>query len=145
LTQVGGQSEGSMGIIYKQEVYNIVGACMEVHKELGCGFLEAIYHEALMVELNARKIPFVTNVKLQINYKNHMLSKVYFADIICYNKIIVELKASEGIAPEHVSQIINYLKATDYQLGLLVNFGTKSLQYKRIIYSKSSTGYQELS
>jgi GxxExxY protein len=132
-----------MEIVFKQEVYNIVGACMEVHRELGYGFLEAIYHEALMVELNARNIPFETNVKLQVNYKSHPLSKAYFADIICYNKIIVELKASEGIAPEHVSQVINYLKATDYQLGLLVNFGTKSLQYKRVIHSKSPTDFQE--
>jgi GxxExxY protein len=132
-----------MEIIYKQEVYKIVGACMEVHKELGYGFLEAIYHEALLVELNTRKIPFETNVKLQVNYKSHALSKAYFADIICYNKIIVELKASEGIAPGHVSQVINYLKATDYHLGLLVNFGAKSLQYKRLIYSKSSTDFQE--
>ncbi|MDZ7742709.1 MAG: GxxExxY protein [Bacteroidota bacterium] len=124
-----------MEIIYKKEAYEIIGACMEVHKELGNGFLEAIYHEALMREMNERKIPFETNVKLQVSYKNQLLHKVYFADLVCYDKIIVELKAADGIIPEHESQLINYLKATNYQLGLLVNFGAKSLQYKRIVYT----------
>jgi len=71
-----------------------------------------------------------------VSYKNQLLSKSYFADVICYDKIILELKAMDGLASEHESQIINYLKATGYQLGLLINFGTKSLQYKRIIYTK---------
>ena len=109
---------------------------MEVHKELGSGFLEAVYHEALMFELNKQKIPFKTNVKLQVNYKNQILQKVYFADIICYDKIIVELKAMDGLVSEHEAQVINYLKATGFQLGLLVNFGASSLQYKRMVYTK---------
>jgi len=124
-----------MELIFKQEVFRIIGACMEVHKELGSGFLEAVYHEALMIELNKQKIPFKTNVKLQVNYKNQTLQKVYYADIVCYDKIIVELKAMDGLIPEHYAQVINYLKATGYQLGLLINFGTKSLQYKRLIYT----------
>ncbi len=124
-----------MELIHKTEAYNIVGACMEVHKELGSGFLEAVYHEALMHELKFREIPFETNKKLQVTYKGTLLNKVYFADIICYNKIIVELKAMDGLNPEHESQLINYLKATNYQLGLLVYFGAKSLQYKRIVYT----------
>ncbi len=114
---------------------------MEVHKELGCGFLEAVYHEALMHELNSKNIPFETNVKLQVTYKEKLLNKVYFADIVCYDKIILELKALEGLTTEHEAQLINYLKATNFQLGILANFGTKSLQYKRIIYTKSSANY----
>lgn len=124
-----------MELLYKEEVFKIVDACMEVHKELGSGFLEAVYHEALMIELNKKNIPFETNVRLKVNYKNQVLQKVYYADIICYDKIIVELKAMDGLVPEHYAQVINYLKATGYQLGLLVNFGTKSLQYKRLIYT----------
>lgn len=125
-----------INLIYKEEAYKVIGACMEVHKELGSGFLEAVYHEALKLELIKQKIPFQTNVKLQVSYKDQLLSKVYFADIICYDKIIVELKAMDGVIPEHEAQVINYLKATGYDLGLLINFGTKSLQYKRIIYTK---------
>ena len=93
-------------------------------------------HEALIHKLNRQKIPFETNVKLRVSYKGKLLNKVYFADIICYNKIIIEIKAMDGLVSEHEAQVINYLKATDYKLGLLVNFGTKSLQYKRLIYTK---------
>ena len=125
-----------MELLYKQEVFKIIGACMEVHKELGSGFLEAVYHEALIIELNKQDIPFETNVRLKVNYKNQILQKVYYADIICYDKIIVELKAMDGLVPEHYAQVINYLKATGFKLGLLINFGTKSLQYKRLIYTQ---------
>lgn len=123
-------------LIFKEEAYKITGACMEVHKELGSGFLEAVYHEALRLELKRQGIPFETNVKLKVSYKNQLLNKVYYADLICYNKIIIELKAMDGLVPEHEAQVINYLKATGYDLGILINFGTKSLQYKRIIYTK---------
>ncbi len=125
-----------MELLFKQEVFKIIGACMEVHKELGSGFLEAVYHEALMIELNRQNIPFETNVKLQVKYKNQQLQKVYYADIICYDNIFIELKAMDGLVPEHYAQVINYLKATGYKLGVLVNFGTKSLQYKRLIYTQ---------
>jgi GxxExxY protein len=123
-------------LIYKEEAYKIIGACMDVHKELGSGFLEAVYHEALLLELKRQEIPFETNVKLKVSYKNQLLNKVYFADLICYNKIIVELKAMDGLIPEHEAQVINYLKATGHDLGILINFGTQSLQYKRLIYTK---------
>ncbi|MCK9167504.1 MAG: GxxExxY protein [Bacteroidales bacterium] len=126
-----------MDLIYKQETYKIIGACMEVHKEMGYGFLEAVYHEALLLELKNQNIPFRSNAKLQISYKNNPLNKVYYADIICYDKIIIELKAMEALIPEHEAQVINYLKATGLELGLLVNFGAKSLQYKRIIQTNS--------
>ena len=122
-----------MELLYKKEAFDIIGACMEVHKELGSGFLEAVYHEALLLELKNRNIPFKSNVKLKVSFKGKELQKVYFSDIVCYNKIILELKAMNGLVPEHESQVINYLKATNYSLGLLVNFGTKSLQYKRLI------------
>jgi len=125
-----------MDLIYKEEAYDIIGACMEVHNELGSGFLEAVYHEALKHELKDKEIPFQSNVKLQVSYKNRVLTKVYYADLICYDKIIIELKAMDGLCSEHESQVINYLKATGYQLGLLINFGTKSLQYKRIVNTK---------
>lgn len=124
-----------MELIYKSESYQIIGACMEVHKELGIGFLEAIYHEALIMELNNKEIPYKTNVKLRVAYKNKFLEKLYFADLVCYDKIILELKAIDTLLPEHDAQVINYLKATNYKLGLLVNFGAKSLQYKRLVFT----------
>ena len=122
-----------MDLVYKEEAYNIIGACMDVHCELGSGFLEAVYHEALLLELEERSIPFETNVKLKVSYKGKSLKKSYYADVICYGKIIVELKAMDGLVSEHESQVINYLTATNYKLGLLINFGTKSLQYKRLV------------
>jgi GxxExxY protein len=120
-------------LIYKQECYDIIGACMDVHKELGFGFLENVYHEALMYEFMDCFIPFESEVALKIKYKHRMLEKEYFADFICYEKIIVEIKALSCITGEHEAQVINYLKATGYQLGLLINFGTKSLSYKRLV------------
>ncbi len=120
-------------IIYKDESYKIIGACMEVHTTLGCGFLEPVYQEALEIELGKRKIPFVREEILNIFYKGKMLKKAYVADFICYDKIIIETKAASQLQPEHIAQILNYLKITGFKLGLLVNFGTTSLQYKRIV------------
>jgi len=120
-------------IIYKKEAYELIGVCMEVHRQLGNGFLESVYQEALELELKQRNIPFKREVKFEIAYKGQVLKKYYIADFICYNKIIVELKALSELATEHESQILNYLKATDLKLGLLVNFGTRRLQYKRLV------------
>lgn len=120
-------------IIYKDESYKIIGACMAVHNTLGCGFLEAVYQEALAIEFKKRKIPFEQEKRLEIFYKGVLLQKEYIADFICYDKIIVELKALSQLNNEHFAQILNYLKITDFKLGLLVNFGTPSLQYKRIV------------
>ncbi len=120
------------GIIFKDESYKIIGACMEVHKELGCGFLEAVYQEALSIEFFKRNIPFEQEKYLTIGYKGELLQKKYKADFICYDKIIIEVKALSKFAPENMAQILNYLKITDFQLGLLVNFGATSLQYKRV-------------
>jgi len=120
-------------IIYKEESYRIIGACMEVHKELGSGFLEAVYQEALALEFSTENIPFEREKELEIRYKGMVLSKRYYADFICYDKIVLELKALDGLRPEHTAQVLNYLKATGYKLGILINFGTPSLEYRRIV------------
>lgn len=118
---------------FKEECYDIIGACMDVANELGCGFLEPVYQEALCLEFIEQGIPFGKEKVLNICYKGHLLSKKYMADFVCFNQIILELKAVESIRPEHIVQVLNYLKATGMTLGLLVNFGTAKLQYKRII------------
>jgi GxxExxY protein len=119
--------------IYKEECYKIIGACMEVHKELGSGFLEVVYQESLSIELQSSLIPFVREKELRILYKGVQLNKHYFADFICYGDIIVEIKAVSDLSNPHISQVLNYLKATNSKIGLLVNFGSEKLQYKRII------------
>ena len=118
-------------LIYKEEVYKIIGACMEVYNELGPGFLESVYQEALAREFASREIPFVAQWGIDVYYKGDLLNKKFFADFICYNEIIIEIKAMEALVSDHESQVINYLKATKKPLGLLVNFGGPSLQYKR--------------
>ncbi len=120
-------------IIYEEECYSIIGACFEVHKELGPGFLEAVYQEALTIEFNKRKIPFEKEKELRLYYKNIKLEKKYKVDFCCHEKIIIEIKALTGLMSEHESQLINYLTATKLRLGILVNFGERSLKYKRII------------
>ena len=119
-------------IILKEESYNIIGAAMSVHRELGCGFLEAIYQEALEYELKLAKIQYIREKQLKIRYRNIELSKYYIADFICYSKIILELKALSELTTDHEAQLINYLKATNLPLGILINFGQSSLEYKRI-------------
>ena len=119
--------------ILKDECYRIIGACMEVHSELGSGFLEAVYQEALAKEFCSREIPFVSESKLDVYYKGEKLNKYYYADYICFNQIIIEIKAIEGLTDEHLAQVLNYLKATGFRIGLLINFGTSKLQYKRVI------------
>ena len=121
----------SKQFIYKKETYNIIGAAMDVHRTLGMGFLESVYQEALEVELAKRGIPFVPQKRIQIQYKDVVLNQYYIADLFCYDKIIVELKAVSTILPEHEAQIINYIHATGIKLGMLLNFGSESLYYKR--------------
>ena len=111
---------------------------MEVHSQLGCGFLEPVYQEALAREFKERNIPFEKEKLLEIYYKGNMLSKKYVADFICFDKIIVELKALSKLTSDHEAQLLNYLKATGFELGLLVNFGTGKLEYKRMILTKNS-------
>ncbi|HEY4784579.1 MAG TPA: GxxExxY protein [Bacteroidales bacterium] len=120
-------------LVYKDEAYKIIGAAMAVHRELGPGFLEGVYQEALEIEFNQLHISFQREVPLTITYKEKTLQKEYVADFICYNKIIVELKAIDSLVGIHEAQVINYLKTTGFKLGLLINFGEESLTYKRLI------------
>lgn len=113
---------------------------MNVHKELGGGFLESVYQEAIGIELLENNIPFEKEVRLQIQYKGNLLSKNFIADFVCYRNILVELKSSTAITDEYYAQVINYLKATRKPLGLLLNFGPKSLEFKRIILDTKSDG-----
>jgi GxxExxY protein len=110
-------------ILFKDECYAIQGAVFEVYREMGCGFLESVYQECLERELRSRNIPFITQPDLRLTYKGVLLQQTFKPDLICYSQIIVELKAVKAIAPEHIAQVINYLKATGIKLGLLVNFG----------------------
>jgi len=119
--------------LYKDECYRIIGACMAVHRELGHGFLEPVYQEALAIELDYQGIPFVREQELNIKYRGIELSKIYKADFVCYNGIIVELKAISELSNDHIAQLINYLKATNLKVGLMINFGTSSLQHKRLV------------
>ncbi len=110
-------------LIYSDESYSIKGAAMEVYKTLGNGFLEAVYQECLAIEFGKRGIPFLAQRPLSLFYQGQKLTQIYKPDFVCYDKIIVELKAVSKINSEHHAQVMNYLKATDYQLGLLFNFG----------------------
>ena len=113
-----------MPMIYEEEGFAIRGAVIEVARTLGAGFAEEVYQEALEMELSSRGIPFVAQQELSLSYKGRPLRKTYRPDLVCYGKIVVDLKAVRALAPEHEAQIINYLKATGMHLGLLVNFGT---------------------
>jgi len=117
-----------------ERTYAIIGAAMEVHQELGCGFLEAVYQQALAREFTARKVPFDSQVAVPVSYKGEPLDVSYRADFLCYSSIIVELKALSSLSAIEEAQVINYLKATQYKVGLLINFGAKSLQYKRLVF-----------
>ena len=110
-------------VLYRDECYQIQGAIFDVYREMGCGFLEAVYQECLEKELSRRRIPFEAQKELKIFYKSEPLKQTYKPDLICYGKIIVELKTATEIVPEYQAQMLNYLKATSMELGLLVNFG----------------------
>jgi GxxExxY protein len=121
-------------LILKEEVYSVVGCAIEVHKEHGFGFLEAVYQEALEIELRRRKISFEAQRPLSILYKGQRLKKEYIADLICYGQIIVELKALERLSGRDEAQLLNYLKATAYPVGLLINFGNSpKLEWRRFV------------
>ena len=125
-----------MELLYEKETYAIIGAAMEVHKELGYGFLEAVYQEALEIEFQQRGIPYKREQPLTLYYKCKPLNKFYVPDFICHDKIIIELKAVDKIKSEHEGQVVNYLTATKLKLGLILNFGKSSLEHKRIIKQK---------
>jgi len=116
-------STSERDILYKEESYGIQGAIFEVYRELGSGFLEAVYQESLCKEFTTRNIPYISQPELTLRYKGEILSVTYRPDFLCYDKIIVEIKAISEIGQEHRAQLLNYLKATGFRLGLLVNFG----------------------
>ena len=113
--------------------YAIIGASMEVHKLLGSGFLEKVYQEALAIELASRGVPFKQEIELPIFYKGNSLKTHYRADFLCFDNIIVELKALKSMSGRETSQVLNYLKASNKKIGLLINFGKRSLEYERFI------------
>ncbi len=116
-----------------EESYAINGAAMYVHQQLGDGFLEAVYQEALARTFEKNGIPYEREKPIQILFDGKPLAKEYIADFVCYGKIIVELKAVDKLTSQHISQTLNYLKATGYKLGLLYNFGARALEYKRLV------------
>ena len=118
-----------------KKTYVIIGAAMEVHKELGSGFLEAVYQEVLEREFIYQEIPYKSQPPVIIKYKGEPLKKKYEPDFICYEDIIVEIKAMDKLSSNEHAQIINYLKASELKVGLLINFGSKSLEHKRFVYS----------
>ncbi|MEO5916577.1 MAG: GxxExxY protein [Luteolibacter sp.] len=128
-----------MDLIYREEVFAVIGACFEVYNEMSSGFLEDVYQEALERELSARCIPFDSKPKLEIFYKGKLLTKKYEPDFVLHSKIIMEIKAVRVLTDEHRAQVHNYLKASSFQVGLLVNFGKPgTLEYERIVRTKSS-------
>ena len=115
------------------QTYAIIGAAMAVHRELGCGFLEAVSREAFAIELEDRGIPFVREARLPVRYRNRVLPLSYIVDFICYEDVLVELKALRAIGPIEVAQVINYLRVARRSRGLLLNFGTTSLEHRRLV------------
>jgi GxxExxY protein len=122
--------------IQDPNTYTVIGAAMAVHTQLGPGFLEAVYHEALSCELEARGIPHATEVALPVRYRGHLLTTCYRADLICHGDILVELKANRALGPADGMQLVNYLKASGLTRGLLLGFGASSLLYRRYVYTR---------
>jgi len=120
-------------LLLANEVYDIVGTAMDVHNELGSGFLEGVYQEALELEFQKRNLSYQSQPVLNIHYKDMLLKKNYIADFICFDQIIVELKAIDHLSGREESQVLNYLKATGLKVGVVLNFGTQQLEWKRYV------------
>lgn len=117
-----------------ERTYAIIGACFEVYNQMGCGFLEAVYQECLEIELRLREIPFIAQKELKLYYKDNELDQKYVPDFVCHDEVVVELKAISDLSNEQYAQLLNYLKASKLQTGLLVNFGHyPKLEYKRMV------------
>ena len=121
-------------LVYKEESYRIIGLCMEVHRELGHGFLEIVYKDALELLFKHNSIPYEREKQYNIMFRNVILPHKFFADFVVYDKIILEIKAGTGLVDEHIAQTLNYLKVSGNKLGLLVNFGRLQLETKRLIF-----------
>jgi GxxExxY protein len=133
-------------IVLREESYQIIGACFEVYKEKGNGFLEAVYQECLEIEFSDREIPFIAQPRLRLEYKDRLLKQTYEADFICFDQIILEIKAVKTLADEHRAQVINYLKATGKPLGLLVNFGHHpKVEHERFVNQSSCVSREDFS
>jgi GxxExxY protein len=123
-----------MALLFEKETYQILGACFEVYKDKGCGFLEAVYQECLEIEMELQGFVFQSQAELQLTYKGRVLKKTYIPDFICFSNIILEIKAVSQLADEHRAQLHNYLKSTGHRVGLLVNFGHyPKVEYERIV------------
>ena len=126
-------------LIYREEAFKVVGACLEVYGDKGCGFLEPVYQECLEIELALQSAPCVPQKSLALEYKGHRLRRSYEPDFICYDKMIVEIKAVSQLTDEHRAQGINYLQATGFKLGLLVNFGHyPKLEWERMVNTRKN-------
>jgi GxxExxY protein len=133
-------------IVFKDESYAIIGACFEVYNGKGCGFLEPVYQECLQIEFEHQRIPAIAKPALTLSYRGRTLLQTYQADFVCYGKIIVELKATSALVDEHRAQLLNYLHATGFQLGLLVNFGHyPRLEHERIARTEHKKSNDEIS
>ena len=120
-------------LLYKKESYKIVGACFEVYNQKGFGFTELVYQECLEIEFKLQNIPFVSQPKIELEYKGKTLNQYFVPDFICYDKIVVEIKATSKLIPENTAQTLNYLNATRFDLAWLINFGQPNgLERKRI-------------
>ena len=121
-------------LLYENETYKIIGACFEVYKRMGCGFLEAVYQECLEIEFDYQGIPYVAQKILKLKYRDSTLKKEYKPDFICYDKIMVEIKAVSNLVDEHRAITLNYLNSSNLKVGLLVNFGHHpKLEYERFV------------
>jgi len=121
-------------ILFKEESYKIIGACFEVHKILGHGFKEVVYKDALELEFNRLGIPFQREKAFSITYKDQILRHYFVADFIVYNSIILEIKNGSYIGDPYIKQTLNYLKASELRLGIVINFGTPSVEYQRVVF-----------
>jgi len=130
-------------LIFRDEAYAIMGACFAVYRDKGCGFLEAVYQECLEIEFEYCEIPAKAKQPLLLSYRGRTLRQVYEPDFICHEKIIVEIKAVSAVADEHRAQVLNYLSATDFQLGLLINFGhSPKLEYERLANTRKPWAHE---
>lgn len=131
-------------LVHKEESYKIIGACFEVYKQKGCGFTETVYQECLAIEFAIQEIPFVRHPRILMDYKGTILQQYFELDFLCFDKVIVELKAVRSLIDEHRSQTLNYLNATKFDLALLVNFGHHpKLEYERLANTRRNASLND--